>query len=450
MKFKILKQKSFSLLMIGKLVSLIGSEMQGFALSLYVLKITGSAAKFASVLAITIIPKLILGPIAGVLVDWFDRKKIIVYLDMLTGILIGIYAMLFMINGSLSMGSIYVLSILLSFISLLFQPAISTIIPSIIKKEDLIDANGINSLIMSVGSLIAPAVAGVLFGIYGMLVILIINSISFILSSISEMFIHVPKSNKKPEKVNVHVFFNDFSEGIRFIKSKKIMVTIISFACILNFAFAPIGSIGLAFISKKILKVTDYQYGALEGILVTSMIIAPFIMSKVSKKFTIGKIFFLDIFITSILSAIMAVIPSSFYLNLFNSNLIPYISLIIITFMIGLIISIGNIALSTMFQQEVPLEIMGRVGTVMSSLSMAAMPLGLMLFGFLFDKIDAWICVAITSLIFFLVGIISKKILCGDDKTTGMENLSEKSNNADKEFSISNEELACAVNDDEN
>jgi len=149
--------------MLGKLVSLVGSEMQGFALSLYVLKITGSAAKFASVLAITLVPKIIIGPLAGVLVDWFDRKKIIVGLDMLSGLLIGIYAIIFMINGKLSLGSIYVLVVLLSFISLLFQPTITTVLPSIANKEDLVDANGINSLILNIGNLMAPAIAGVLF-----------------------------------------------------------------------------------------------------------------------------------------------------------------------------------------------------------------------------------------------------------------------------------------------
>jgi len=166
MNLELLKKKNFLLLMLGKIVSLIGSEMQGFALSLYVLKITGSATIFASVLSITIIPKLILGPIAGVLVDWFDRKKIIVYFDMLSGLTIGIYAILFMVNGVLSIGSIYVLSILLSLLSLIFQPAIRTIIPSIVKKEELVDANGINSIIMNIGSLMAPALAGILFGTY--------------------------------------------------------------------------------------------------------------------------------------------------------------------------------------------------------------------------------------------------------------------------------------------
>lgn len=441
MNFKLLKQKDFLLLMLGKLVSLIGSEMQGFALSLYVLKITGSATKFASVLSITLIPKLILGPIAGVIIDWIDRKKVIVYLDMLSGIIIGIYAVLYIVNGELSLGSIYVLAVLLSFISLLFQPAINTVLPSIVKKEELAGANGINSLVMSIGNLIAPAVAGFIFGIYGMSVVLIVNSISFILSSISEMFINIPKVNNKPEKINIDTFVYDFSQGIKFIKNKKIIANIIVLACIVNFAVPPISSIGLAFISKQILKITDYQYGMLQCFFVASMMVATFVINKVTKKITIGKIIFLDIFITSILIAVMAIIPSTLYLNLFSSNLIPYISLIIIIFMIGLIISIGNIALGTMFQQEVPLEIMGRVGTVMTSISMAAMPLGQMLFGFLFDKIEAWMCIAIASLIFLIVSLIFKRSLCEDDEN---DKLIVDNNKA----AIGSPRLEIAINED--
>ncbi len=69
MKFKLLKDKNFSLLMFGKITSLIGSSMQGFALSLFVLSTTGSATKFASILSVALIPGLIISPISGVIVD---------------------------------------------------------------------------------------------------------------------------------------------------------------------------------------------------------------------------------------------------------------------------------------------------------------------------------------------------------------------------------------------
>lgn len=414
MNLKLLKKKDFLLLMLGKLVSLLGTQMQNFALSLYVLKITGSATKFASVLAVTLIPNIILGPIAGVLVDWFDRKRIIVLLDVIRGMIIAIYAVLFKINGSLTLGSIYTLVIITSLASLLFQPAILTAIPSIVKKEELVDANAVNSFILSIGQLLAPAVAGVLFGIYGLFIILVINSISFIASAISETFIDFPKSNKKPSKIDLNIFLKDFQEGIKFIKSKRIMINIIFLGLVINCAFNPIFTVGLPYISKRILFITDIQYGMLESIQVVGMIIAPLLTGFVCRRLSIGKVIYLDILITSLLIAIIGVISSNIYLNLFNTNIIPYISLIIITFMIAIINIIGNVAVNTMFQKEVPLEIMGRVGTVNTSICMGAIPLGQMVIGFLFDKISAWICVSICAVILFITIMLFRTSLCGD------------------------------------
>ena len=131
-------KKDFSLLMLGSLVSKIGTYFQDFALSLYVLKITGSGMKFASVLAITLIPQIIFGPFMGVIADRFDRKKIIVTLDILSGVVVGITAVVFKLNGGISLPYIYVLVIILSMISLLFSPTIGAIIPSIMKKEELL------------------------------------------------------------------------------------------------------------------------------------------------------------------------------------------------------------------------------------------------------------------------------------------------------------------------
>lgn len=445
MNVSILKQKNFLLLMQGKLVSLIGSQMQNFALSLYVLKITGSATKFASVLALTLVPQVILGPIAGVFADWFERKKIIVYLDMLNGIMIGIYAVIYKVNGGLTLTHIYFLVIAMSIISLLFNPAISTVIPTIVKKEELVDANGINSFIMNLGNLVAPAIAGFLFGVYGLFIILVINSISFVLSSISEMFINIPKTNKKPEKINLKSFYVDFSEGIKFIKKKKIMISVITIGVILNFAYSPVFSVGLTYISKQVLKVTDYQYGILEAILVIPMIIAPFFCSIICKKMKYGKILFLDILIQSALVGIMAIVPSAFYLNLFSTNFIPYISLISITFVITLITTIGNMALNIMFQEVVPLSMMGRVSAVLGAGCMAAVPLGQMVYGILFDKIQPWICVAITAIILFATTLISRKTLLSSDK----EETGHEYHVDNEELIVSSPEVANAVSQED-
>ncbi|WP_010297375.1 MFS transporter [Clostridium senegalense] len=425
MNVKLFKKKDFLLLMLGKLVSLIGSEMQSFALSLYVLAITGSATKFASVVAITVIPKIILGPVAGVFADWFDRKKIIVCLDFINGIIIGIYAILFFINGELSMLSIYVLTIILATIELLFQPAISTVIPSIVQEEELVAANGVNSTIMNIGLLISPCIAGILFGIKGLQLVLIINSVSFILSAISEMFINVPKTNKKPEKINFKSFKKDFSEGLKFIKERSIIKTIIKLGMVLNFAFSSFVSVGLLYISKEILKVSDSQYGMMQSILVIGMFLAPVICAFMCKKMPLGKLIFKGVLISSVMIFLISICTTSIVVKSVSSNLILFGIITMLCIIFITMISAVNMALSISIQKQVPIEYLGRVSTVMNSLLMAIAPLGTMFFGILYDKIPAYMAVLVCASIMFIAIIALRKSLYAGD-AQDVQLLSEK------------------------
>ncbi len=384
--------------------------MQELALSLYVLKTTGSATLFASVLAVAIIPQLILGPLAGVFADWYDRKKMIVYLDLLNGIVVGIFTLIFILNGSLSMVEIYVYVIILSIITAFYGPVLRTILPSIVHGEDLVDATSLSSFISNLSTLIGPVIGAMLFGIFGIFIILLINSFSYIFASIFEMFINVPKGNKRPEKVNFHIFKNDFVSGIKFIRGEKFILTVVIVAVIVNFTLAPL-TIGLVYISKTILKVSDFQYGLLEGCFAVSMMIAHMVIGAMLKKIRTGTIMFLSIFIVGILIIIMAIIPTNAYLSLFIGNTIPYISLLFLCFIVGAIATITNIALSVAFQKAVPLEIMGRVGAVMNTGCLVAVPLGQMLFGILFDNINTSLCLVIMGIVPVITMIIFRKNL---------------------------------------
>lgn len=108
----------------------------------------------------------------------------------------------------------------------------------------------------------------------------------------------------------------------------------------------------------------------------------------------------------------MAIVPTRFYMNLFKSNIVPLITLAVICFLISLFITIGNITLNTLFQQIVPISMMGRVGTVMTTGCLAFAPLGQIVFGFLYDTFSAWICVVVTSLILIVSILFFRKPLC--------------------------------------
>ncbi|WP_195263371.1 MFS transporter [Clostridium sp. 1001275B_160808_H3] len=410
MKINLLKDKNFSLLMFGKITSLIGSYMQSFALSLFVLNTTGSASKFASILSVALIPELILSPFAGVIVDWFDRKKILIILDLVSGAVVTIFAIMYFITGEMPLSYIYILVITLSLISTIDNPTLQTIIPTITKKEDLVEANALNSLIMSIGNVVSPAIAAVVYGGFGLEAVFIVNSISFLISAISEIFLVIPKNIKEKGKLSLKSFTREFKEGIGFIKKRKDIINIISLAMILNFSFGAF-TIGSIYISKSILKVSDFQYGIVDSIGVIGMIVATFFVGWLSKKNSVGKNIYSSLMISSIALSGYAVVAFDSLVSISGSKIYLYLLMLIVTFTICLFIALANTFLNTNFQYIVPLDFMGRVSTVMGTGCMIAMPLSNMMYGYLFDKISVPIIFLISSGIMILAVLSYKRKL---------------------------------------
>lgn len=417
MKFELIKQKDFSLLMLGKFVSLVGSNMQQFALSLYVLTITGSATIFASILSISILPRLLVSPIAGVFGDWFDRKKTIVMLDFINGLILGIFAMIYIVKGSLSIFLIYILVILLEITEIFFDSAMSAVMPSLVEKEELMEANSLNSLIMNIGNILSPVIAAIFYGSYGIKVILMFSSISFILSAISELFINIPKSHKKPETIDIKTFKADLMEGIDIIRSNRLISTMIGLGTIINFSITPLFGIGLIYITKEVLMVSDMQFGVFQTVVSISMLLAPLLCGSIIKKKRIGRLTH-DSFITvAILIFVMSIFPSSVLLKTFNSNMVPYIGLIIITFIVGLVVTAANIAIGTLFNQVVPLDLMGRTSTVFNLAVTIFIPVGQMIFGFLYDIMLSSVVIILSGMILIIVTTLYKKALLSYDES---------------------------------
>lgn len=418
MNLKLLKNKNIFLLFFGNFISLMGTGIQNFALSLYVLKLTGSAAKFASVLAVTVIPQIILGPICGVFADWFDRKKIIVRLDALSGLLILSMAIVYKINGGLSMIYIYIIAIALSIISLLFRAAQGAVIPCLVGKEDIVKANSLNSVLSSIGQISAPLVSGVIYGFFGLFPILIINSVSFIASSISEIFIKLPKISEIKNVFNIQQFNKDFKEGFVYIKREKILLKIAICGFVVNFAFSPIFSVGLTYISKRVLFFTDFQYGMIETICGLGTILGALIVSIMGNKKSISKIFGISITSMGIVSMIFAIVIFMFYSNLILSKSGMFVLITLIVTTIVSIATVVNISLSSLLQTQTPKNMLGRVGAVISTLCTAAMPAGQMLIGGMFDATEAYIPIFISCAIIIIAGIffsvseIKSKINC--------------------------------------
>ena len=132
-----LYHKNFNLLVIGQIISLFGSSIQRFALSLYLLDLTGSASIFASILAISMIPVVLVSPVAGILADRGNKKHLMILLDVISAALLVIYATI-LLNGNDQVWIVAIVMIVLSTISTIYQPVVNTCIPVVVAKDHLV------------------------------------------------------------------------------------------------------------------------------------------------------------------------------------------------------------------------------------------------------------------------------------------------------------------------
>ncbi len=415
-----IKNKNLNLLAFGKFTSYTGTTLQNFALSLYVLNTTGSGTLFASVLAIALIPQLILGPLGGVIVDRIDKKKIIVTLDIVSGSITLILALVFLRLGHLELWHIYTAVILLSLVSSMFNPAVTSIIPEIAKEEELVNANSLNSLVESMASIVGPILGGLLFSIFGLGSIIIINAFSFYLSSLSETFIKI--ENKidtqviEEEKDNSSKsFFDEFKEGILYIcRSKELMV--LGFCCLIaNFSLGPLFSVVLPYVAKRVLFVTDFQFGLLEGVISLSALSGPFFVAIVSKKFKVREIIIGSFSLLTLISLLIALTTTPIILNGINIYYIPLIILILLGMIAVTVTIITNVVLMTRLQSVIEEKMRGRVFSVLTTFAMAAMPIGQMMTGKLLDIIPSYSTILILAVI-MLIGTIAYVNLSEEDQ----------------------------------
>ena len=150
--------RDFTLMILGQIISLFGNAILRFALSLYVLDTTGSAAAFGGILAVSMVPTILCSPLGGVLADRVPRQRIMWGLDFFTAALVLGYGLFFASRGTV-----------LAAIQALYQPSVQASIPALASEEHLPAANGVVAQVQALANLLGPILGGMLYGWVGLL-----------------------------------------------------------------------------------------------------------------------------------------------------------------------------------------------------------------------------------------------------------------------------------------
>lgn len=272
---KKLWNKDLTLLLLGQSISRLGDSAHYIALMWFILEKTGSSTVMGTLSALAYIPSLILSPFAGVVADRYSRKKIIILLDFLRGIMVFILALLFFTKGLTILG-IFVLTILLSISSAFFNPCIPSSIPEMVEPENLPRANSLFSIAGRIAEVLGPSIGGIAYKILGAGYLFTFNAISFFIAAIFSLFIRIPQKFQEG-KMN---FVLDIKEVFLKIKEDKELMSLGITASILNFFYVPFFVLLPVYI-KNYLNFDASVYdlvlgiggiGSLIGLLITSMI----------------------------------------------------------------------------------------------------------------------------------------------------------------------------------
>lgn len=377
-----MKNKNFLIVVIGQIISLFGNAILRFCMSLYILDITGSAATFSRILAISTIPYILFAPIAGLLADTVNRKKIMLYLDFISAGLMAIYAAI-LIGGNDNTIIVGSVMFLLSVIFTLYSPSVIACIPQIVEKEDLAAANGIIQQVGAVVNLAGPITAGILYSFFSIKVIVIINALSFLVAAILEIFLDIPDLEVKEKIKNpISKSLLEMKKSYEYLRDQKgVVLGIIASYALTNIFVVPILSVVSPYFIKVQLEMSPTIYGFSEAIFVSGMILGGLLIT------TRPKVFKMEGIHKTLYPMVTAIIVMS--LATYFSTKYVFTSLGLYSFGgfgVMLSLALSNVISLTYIQKVVREDMLGKVSAFSTAIATVSVAPGQLIYGQLIES----------------------------------------------------------------
>lgn len=377
----LLANANFMILWLGQTVSQLGSAFFNFAMAIWIIRTAGTPA-LAGIMMVAAIPGIVLGPVAGTLVDSMDRKKIIVSSDLFLGCVMLMAAWL-MYQQAFHLAHIYLLLIVVNIVQPLFGSAISAVLPGIVHGERLSQANSMRQASSSGTGLLGPSLAAVLLAILGGVekaipLFFTINGISFILSGISEMFLKI-KPLEKLSAGSTREAFKAFkaklAEGFKYVWQSKMIARLIIIMALINFFLGPVGSVVIPGVIIDVLALDEMWLGFIHSALAGGFLLAAILLSII-KQNRLSRLV-----VTGVLSIGGAIcmmgLTMALPLYIAAPQAATIAGMIIFGMLAGASAAAAQIALSTIMQKAVPAEKRGRVFAFMNTFVSGLVPLSL-------------------------------------------------------------------------
>lgn len=381
----VFESPGFRWLWLANLVSKLGDWLGIIALNLYVFDLTGSATALAGLLAVESIPALLISPLAGVIIDRFSRRRVMLIANLAAALTFALLPL------TSEIWQIYVLALLWRAALSFMEPAERALVPDLVGKNRVLEANSALSVVNHLTLIIGPAIAGFLVAAASAAVAFWADAVSFFVAIflISRITGELPRSTRAGE--TTPGWLDDLKVGLHYAFNNRALRVLLVTTFVAAFAGAALVTIEVVYV-KDVLKGGDVGYGLLYSVAGVGAILGSMNATRWSRRFTLTGLYVASVLLTGLMFFPYANIQVLWFVILVAGlHTVPWV--------------LGYILVDTMLQQWVADEVRGRIFSLIHTQRNAGQVL---VAGLLAPLVDWWGPVAVLNMsgvIYTLVGL---------------------------------------------
>ena len=371
------RHPDFMKLWFGSTVSRFGSQITFLALPFTaVLVLDATPVQMGVLMAMGTAPALIFGLGAGVWVDRRMKRPIMIATDYGRALLLlAVPAMA--ILGVLRIEFLYAVALALGLLSLIFGVASRSMLPSLVAREELVEANSKLAIGRSASEVVAPGVGGILVQLFTAPIVLIIDAVSFVVSALAIQSIRTPEPEPKASEGD-DAFLREALQGLDLVWRNRVLLAIagvVGGIAVFNSMFE---AVWLLYVSKD-LELEPVTFGIMFSTGSVGFLTGAFVAERLIGWLGIGR--------AIVIGGVMAGL-SDLATPLVGGSVIAIVTVLTTaSFIFGIGVMVSGIAQESLRMASTPLSLQGRMNGVMNTLGMGLIPIGALLGGFLGETI---------------------------------------------------------------
>lgn len=383
--------RDFALLLGGQFISVIGDFTFATTLILWVATLIARGQPWAplavsGVLLASILPDLLVGPLAGVFADRWDKRRTMLRMDAARAILIALLVLAtgavplpFVPGGRLpllwQLGAIYGVVFLAGACAQLFNPSIFALLAAIVEEPDRARASGLNQGASSFAAVLGPALAALLFFGAGIHWALLLNALSFVVSFLAVLAMRArgeSRSEALGESGEADApagFLRELGDGLRFYAGNRILVTLLVAGVLALLGFGTLNTLGIFFVTEN-LHASAGVYGILASVQGVGLIVGAVLAGLFAQRVGVARILGGSLVAWGVVVLVYAR----------QTSLVPAFALMGLT---GVLLSAAQVAETPLLMHATPREYLGRVAAVFGPAISISELLGIGISGYL-------------------------------------------------------------------